>query len=270
MQIKNGTQHINRGVYKGISSGSKDIRKRDKGSAPNTDTMIISKEARRAAMAAGMEKVGIDHGTVEKLISGKFNITEPDWEAFEAPTLQGQADRKVYNTAYFEAYGKELSALAERVQAHYAPELSKMESMNTEKALVYLFHTYKQPYMKDKFIEGTNIPLPPNGMPKEEADMAYSQLLSMHSGRGFSVLRDPYALGTDGIERLNNLEKQAHDAAQKVYNAAQKEYEAEQETWKAGQKEKYKRVYENINSGNSACLGYSALRTKTGTEERVN
>lgn len=123
--------------------------------------------------------------------------------------------------------------------------------------------------MKDKFIVGTNTPLSPHGMSKEEADMAYDQLLGMYSGQGFSVLRDPYALGPDGIERLNNIDKHAKEVAQNNYDTAQKEYEAEQETWKSVQKEKYKPIYQNISSGNSACLGYAALQHKAKTDELV-
>lgn len=130
-------------TYYGIAPDSKDVRKKDGYSAPNTDTVIISRKARQTAMTAQMEKAGIDQGTAKKLISGKFNITEPDWETFEAPVLQGQADRKIYDTAYFEAYTKELGALADRVQAYYEPEFSKIKGMNIEAARAYLFKTYK-------------------------------------------------------------------------------------------------------------------------------
>lgn len=260
MEIKNWTQYLDRGAYTGVISGVKHSDPSGGQAAHSGDTVSISEEARQAAMAAEMEKDGLSHEAAKALSSGKITVTEPDWDTFQVPTLPVMADRNIYNTAYLDAYTSKLGELTSRVQAYYAPELSSIRDMSTKDALDYLFNTYVKPFTEDLFIEGTDIPPSHNKMTRNEADMAYYQLKSLYLGNGISILRDPYALGADGLDQLDNNEKTAREAAQKVYDAAQKEVDLKQEAWQAEQKEKYKQMYQNLNSKNSTCLGYMALR----------
>lgn len=266
MEINPWTQYIPRGAYTGVVSGVKSTGTGSGPSIPKTDSVVISEEARQSAMMAEMEKDGLSHEAAEKLASGKITIAEPDWETFEVPTLKGQADPRIYDTAYFQAYTKELGELTKRVEAHYAQEYTQIGTMDAHDAMQYLFTRYKLPWMEDVFVPGTQLPRPPAGMSRGEADMAYDQLKGMRFGHGIATLHDPYALGEDGIARLENMEEHARKAAQEVYDAAQKDYDARQETWKAEQKEKYQQTLQRINSGSGTCLGYMSLRSEAGSE----
>lgn len=266
MDVKNLAQPVRQIAYAGTASGVNHTQeKKDSeaaGTAYRTDTMTISAEARRAVMVDELEKDDLDHVTAQKLLSGKLTVNEPDWETFKLPTLEAQVDSKIYQNAYFQSYAKTLGEISRRVDEHYQPELSKIKGMEQKDALDYLFKTYKLPWMSDVFIDGTDLPSAPNGMSKEESYMAYDQLKGMRFGNGHATLRDQYALGADGLEKLDNISKNAHEAAQKVYEAAQKELAQEQETWKAQQMERHKAIYTSLRDKASTGLGYMALGTE--------
>lgn len=267
MEITNWTQTIQRNNHVGIISGVKEPNQSGKSStsSSNVDSLEISEAGRQAAMAAEMEKDGLSHEAAVKLASGQIKINEPDWDTFELPTLEVSADPKIYNTTYIETYLKNLDDIRSRVEAHYAPEYSKIQSMDDNKALDYLYKTYMWPYQEDLFVPGTKLPSPPEGMSKDEAAMVYKQLKGMRFGSGVT-LYDPYALGEEGIQDLRSAEERAKQTAQEAYDAAQKEVDAKQEVSNAQRKEKLKQIIANINNGSGVNMGYMALRSNGSGE----
>lgn len=270
MEITNWTQTIQRNSYVGIISGVKEPEQSGKPSVStsSSDTLEISESGRQAAMAAEMEKGGMSHEAAVKLASGQIRVNEPDWDTFEVPTLVVQADPKIYHDAYFKALAKNLNAMREEVENHYAPEFSKLQGMSDQEAMDYLFKTYKVPYMKDVFIPGTPLPAAPNGMSKAEASMAYDQLKGLRFGNGV-ILGDRYALGEEGMKRLASVEDRAKETAQAAYDAAQKEVDARQEVFLAQRKEQFKQTIARINSGSGVCMGYMALRPDGSAEAQA-
>jgi hypothetical protein len=213
-------------------------------------------------MVAEMEKDGFSHEAAVKLASGQIKINEPDWDTFELPTLEVQADPKIYQDTYIKIMVENLYAVQQEVEAHYASESSKLQGMSDGDAMDYLFKTYMMPYMEDVFIPGTPLPAAPNGMSKAEADMAYRQLKGLRFGGGVTLV-DSYALGTEGMKRLDSVEERAKATAQAAYDTAQKEVDAQQETFKAQRKEQFKQTIARINTGTGTCMGYMALRPNT-------
>ncbi len=264
MEIRNWTQTIQRNGYTGVISGVKQPEQGGKPSASgsSSDTLEISEAGRQATMAAEMEKDGLSHEAAVKLASGQIKFNEPDWDTFEFPTLEVQADPKIYQDTYIKALVENLYAVQQEVETHYASESSKLQGMSDRDAMDYLFKTYKMPYMEDVFIPGTPLPVAPNGMSKAEADMAYDQLKGLRFGKGVT-LKDPYALGKEGMERLSSVEDRAKETAQAAYDAAQKEVDARQEAYKAQRKEQFKQTIARINNGTGICMGYMALRPNT-------
>lgn len=264
MEIRNWTQTIQRNGYTGVVSGVKRLEQDGKPSVSgsSSDTLEISEAGRQAAMVAEMEKDGLSHEAAVKLASGQIKINEPDWGTFELPTLEVQADPKIYQDTYIKALVENLYAVQQEVETHYASESSKLQGMSDRDAMDYLFKTYKMPYMEDVFIPGTPLPVAPNGMSKAEANMAYDQLKGLRFGKGVT-LKDPYALGKEGMERLSSVEDRAKETAQAAYDAAQKEVDARQEAYKAQRKEQFKQTIARINNGTGTCMGYMALRPNT-------
>jgi hypothetical protein len=181
-------------------------------------------------MVAEMEKDGFSQEAAVKLTSGQIKINEPDWDTFELPTLEVQADPKIYQDTYIKAMVENLYAVQQEVENHYASESSKLQGMSDRDAMDYLFKTYMMPYMEDVFIPGTPLPAAPNGMSKAEADMAYRQLKGLRFGGGVTLV-DSYALGTEGMKRLDSVEERAKETAQAAYDTPQKEVDAQQETF---------------------------------------
>lgn len=264
MEIRNWTQTIQRNGYVGVVSGVEQPEQEGRPSVSgfNSDTLEISEAGRQAAMAAEMERGGLSHEAAVKLASGQIRFNEPDWEAFEFPTLEVQADPKIYQDTYIRALVENLYAVQREVEAHYASEFSKLQGMSGQKAMDYLFKTYKMPYMEDVFIPGTPLPAAPNGMSRAEADMAYRQLKGLRFGGGVT-LGDPYALGAEGIRRLASVEDRAKETAQAACDTAQREADARQETANAQHKERFKQAIARINGGTGTCMGYMALRPNT-------
>lgn len=271
MEVTNWTQTIQRNNHIGIISGAKKPEQSEKTfnshSNSNTDSLEISEAGRQAAMVAEMEKDGFNHEVAVKLASGQIKVNEPDWDTFEFPTLEVQANPKNYQDNYIKALVENLYAVQQEVEAHYSSESSKLQSMSDQEAMNYLFKTYKMPYMEDVFIPGTPLPAAPNGMSKAEADMAYDQLKGLRFGKGVA-LADSYALGAEGMKRLSSVEDRAKETAQAAYDAAQKEVDARQETFNAQRKEKFKQTLTRINSGTGTLMGYMALRPN-GSGENI-
>lgn len=271
MEITNWTQTIQQNNHAGIISGARKPEQSEKPSNSHsnssTDSLEISEAGRQAAMVAEMEKDGFNHEVAVKLASGQLKFNEPDWDTFEFPTLEVQANPKIYQDTYIKALVENLYAVQQEVEAHYSSESSKLQSMNDQEAMNYLFKTYKMPYMEDVFIPGTPLPAAPNGMSKAEADMAYDQLKGLRFGKG-AALADSYALGAEGMKRLSSVEDRAKEAAQAAYDAAQKEVDARQETFNAQRKEQFKQTIARINSGTGISMGYMALRP-SGSGENI-
>lgn len=227
----------------------------------NTDTITISEEARQATIASQLEQfAGLSPEAAEKLASGNVSIIEPDWDTYEVPSLQMNPEPMLYQKVWHDTASKEFDALEAQVKEYYEPMLSKMEGMSTNEAMLYLFETYKLPWLGDHFAEGTQLPDPPEGMSEQESDMAYNQLTSLFILSKPNVIRDPYALGAEGIARFDNITSLANETAQAAYDAAQKELDAKQEVWKAQQKEQLKQQIKNINATRSGtCLGFLSL-----------
>ena len=271
MEVTNWTQTIQQNNHTGIVSGAKKPEQSEKlfnsHSNSNTDSLEISEAGRQAAMAAEMEKDGFNHEVAVKLASGQIKVNEPDWDTFEFPTLEVQANPKIYQDTYIKALVENLHTIQQEVEAHYSSESSKLQSMSDQDAMNYLFKTYKMPYMEDVFISGTPLPAAPNGMSKAEADMAYDQLKGLHFGKGVA-LADSYGIRVivtdhhEGMKRLSSVEERAKETAQAAYDAAQKEVDARQETFNAKRKEKFEQTIARINSGTGTLMGYMALRPK--------
>lgn len=261
MEIRNWTQTIQRNGYVGTISGVKQPEQggRPSASGSKSDTVEISAAGRQAAMAAEMERDGISHEAAVKLASGQIRLNEPDWDTFKFPTLEVQADPGIYQDTYIKALVENLYAVQREVEAHYASEFSKLQGMSDQRAMDYLFRTYKMPYMEDVFIPGTPLPAAPKGMSKAEADMAYDQLKGLRFGGGVT-LGDPYALGAEGMRRLAGVEDRAKETAQAAYDTAQREVDARQETVNARRREQFKQAIARVNSGTGTCMGYMALR----------
>lgn len=259
MEVTNWTQAIRRDGYVGVISGAKKPEQSVGSSAPSSDTLEISEAGRQAAMAAEMEKDGLSREAAAKLASGRITINEPDWDTFQLPTLEVQADPDIYHTAYFKALAENLNEMREEVEAHYAPEFSKLQGMSDQEAGDYLFKTYMLPFMKDVFVPGTPLPAAPGGMSREEARMAYQQLKGLRFGNGVT-LGDWYALGEAGMKKLAGVEERARQTAQEALDAAQKEVDARQEAAQAQRKEQFRQVIGRINGGTGTCMGYMALR----------
>ena len=259
MEVTNWTQTIQRGGYVGVISGVKEPGQSGAPSAPDADTLEISEAGRRAAMAAEMEKDGLSHEAAAKLASGKLTINIPD--GFKLPTLEAQADHRIYHDAYFKALVTNLHEIREEVESYYAPEYAKLQGMDDAKAMDYLFKTYMMPYLEDVFVPGTPLPPAPKGMSQEEARMAYNQLKGMRFGHG-AALADRYALGEEGMKRLKTAEDRAKQTAREAMDAAQREVDARQAEFNTRREEKFRRTIAGINSGavSGTCMGYMALR----------
>lgn len=272
MKITNWTETIQRNNYVGIISGVKEAKQNEtpSGSASGSATVEISEMARQAAMAAEMEKDGISPEAAAKLASGKITINEPDWDNFEVPTLKAQPNPAPYRTMYLNEILKSYDTAVKQVKEYYAPAYSQIQGMSDDKAANYLYKTYKLPYQSDLYVPGTRLPAPPEGMSKAEADMAYKQLMNMRFG-GRIDMRDPYALGTEGMKELDSADERARQTVQAAYDAAQKDLDAEQEIWKAQRKEDLKRIITNINNGSATgtCMGYMALRPDVSGENEA-
>lgn len=271
MKITNWTETIQRNNYVGIISGVKEPMQDGKTSGTavsGSATVEISEMARQAAMAAEMEKDGMRPEVAAKLAAGKITINEPDWDSFEVPMLKAQPNPAPYRTMYLNEVLKSYEAARNQVEEYYAPAYSRIQGMSDDKAAHYLYETYKLPYQADLYIPGTRLPSPPDGMSKSEADMAYKQLMSMRFGSGVTM-RDPYALGKEGMKELDGAEERARQTVQAAYDAAQKDMDAEQEIWKAQRKEDMKRIITNINNGTGTCMGYMALRHDRSVENQT-
>lgn len=227
----------------------------------NADTVTISEEARQASIAAQLEQTaGLSQTAAEKLASGDVTIQVPDWDAFEIPVLRMNPEPMLRQKTYGETLDREFADLAAQVEAYYAPLAEKTEGMTTNEALLYLYETYRLPWMGDRFAEGAQLPPPPEGMSREASEMACDQLTSMLLGRGPAVVRDPFALGPEGVARFDNADALARNAAQAAWDAAQRELDARGQAEAARHKEQFRQQLEAVNAtGSGVCLGFMAL-----------
>ena len=246
----------------GIPSGAADSSHAAAGgTASNMDTVTISEEARRASIASQLEQVaGFSPETAEKLASGAVTITEPDWGSYKIPSLQVNLPPMFYEKVRGETMSREFETLETQVQAYYAPMLSEMDGMDTNEAMWHLFQTYKLPWLENASLVGTPVPKPPEGMSQQEADMAYQQLESLFLVGRPAVVRDPYALGEEGLARFDRVGTLAEETAQAACDAARAELDQQQEEAKTQWKEQLQQNIQTINaSGAGLCLGFLSL-----------
>lgn len=262
MRIQGWTRYVDRGTYVGVISGAEYRGHAGCHGKPRADSAAFSESARQAAMAAEMERDGVSREVARKLASGRITLKEPDWEAYEVQTLLREADHGIYHQTFIEVFTGEQTAISDQIQAYYAPALAKLEGMSETDALRELWLTYMGHWLEDRFRPGTEFPEPPGGMSRAESEMAFWQLRSLFLHGEPATLRDEYALGAEGIARMDGMDQTAREQAQRAYDAAEAELEAEQEAWKAQQKEALRRNIQTIHSGQGTCLGYMALRPK--------
>lgn len=225
------------------------------------DTVTISEEGRQASIAAQMEAAGIDPALAEKLASGKIQIVEPDWDTFEIPTLVVNPDPKLFETTFLQTVTSEKEALETQVRDYYAPMLAELEGMDRDEAIHYLYRTYVQSWLGDFAVNGTELPDPPEGMTKQSAAMAYDQLRSLYLTGKLHTTEDPYALGEEGMNRLENIYEFAKETAQAACDKAQQELDAQAKQYAAEQKEKFRDWIAKVNSGEltGTCMGFMTL-----------
>ena len=159
-----------------------------------------------------------------------------------------------------QAFSKEFDALEAQVKDYYAPTLSKLKNMDPDNVMMYLFQTYKLPWLKGRFFEGAPIPTPLAGMDQQEADMAYDQLTALLFSSRPAVIRDPYALGEEGLARFDNMGALAAQTAQETCDAARAKLDAQQAEAASQWKKYFQQQIKDINaSGSGTCLGFMTL-----------
>lgn len=241
--------------------------------APKTDSVTISQAGRAAA--GPFPETGAPEQPAEPPrqpdgfdFSG-VDLDSFDWDSWEMPTLGGgyprwrrEIDPEEYRKKKMELLIRNYKEIEDRVRAHYQPEYDKIKGMSKDEALHYLWDTYQRPFSTNVLDSRT-----PRGMGKEEAEMAYDQLLYLYCYHTTALLADPYALSPSDIRDLNAVDRRTKEETDQYFkdawDAAHPGYDPEKE--KAERKAAFRKIVETINSTNlkdlppSACLSKEVL-----------
>ena len=225
---------------------------------------MISREAQEALEA---ERENVETETPEQTEEGPrqpvgfdfsgVDLAAVDWDAWEPPELDmgpdpcywyWNTDHDEYQSRLFDTQTRMLQEIREHIWKYYQPEYDKIKDMGKDEVYRYLYETYKMPFQAHLFEPGTKLPAPPNGMSKEEADMTFEQLKWMLSSPCSVYLRDPYAMSSADLEKLDSIESRAKTEVNQYFK---ERWEAENpdfdpEKQKAERKAKLRKMIETV------------------------
>lgn len=274
MQVKTTARRL---LQAGLLNPTAPASRRSEGSASRaassgcSDRVEISREGRTAALSGA----GTPEPPAEKPNQPDgFDFTGVDWETFdwdswEMPTLDDtprwrrEIDPGEYRKKKMEVMIRNYGEIEDRVKAYYQPEYDKIKGMSKDRAMDYLWDTYKEPFSG----RDNHTLYAPNGMTRREADVAYDQLLHLYFYNTTALLADSYALSPSDIRELNTVESRAVQETDQYFkdawDAAHPGYDPEKA--KAERKAAFRKKIELINSTNlkdlppNACLSQKVL-----------
>ena len=245
-------------------------------SVPRADTAVLSAEGRRAAAEwEPQEILATEPSPHSPKQPGGLDIPETDtfdWDSWEPPTLEkgegherwmDEIDQDEYRKKKMEAVVRNFQEIENRVKAYYRPEYDKIKNMGKDQALEYLYDTYQRPFSG----RGNSVRFAPNGMSKQEADMAYNQLFHLYLYDKALLPADAYALRPSDIRDLNTAESRAKQEVDPYYKGAWEAAHPDDELKKekAQRKAAFRKMVETITRTNlkdlpsSACLSQEVL-----------